>query len=76
MQPQIWAQVTFSSLEDSVDAQSPVRFNDAFVEHLDLAQLRFKVPELKNEGRPAYVSEVLLKNIFIATSMASAPAGD
>ncbi|MBK7234048.1 MAG: hypothetical protein IPH93_17720 [Saprospiraceae bacterium] len=34
-------QMQMSSLEDSIDQENPVRFIDAFVEHLDLPKLGF-----------------------------------
>ena len=46
-------QVTFSSLEDLIATDNPVRFVDAFVEHIDLIQLNFKISSLNKEGRPA-----------------------
>jgi len=49
------------SLEDFVDQDNAVRFLDAFVEHLDLVQLSFIVPENKKEGRPSYHPKVFLK---------------
>ena len=44
------SQLTFSSLEDLVSSDNPVRFIDAFAEHLDLKRLGFEVKELKKEG--------------------------
>lgn len=64
IQPQNRAQVTFNSLEDSVAPDNPVRLIDAFVEHLDLAQLKFNVSVLNKEGRPAFKSGVFLKLYF------------
>ena len=54
-------QVTFSTLESQIEESNPVRFVDAFVEHLDLSQLGFVINSLKPEGRPAYESEIFLK---------------
>jgi hypothetical protein len=48
--PQNRNQITFSSLEDKIAADNPVRFLEGFVEHLELEKLNFVVPELKTEG--------------------------
>ena len=64
IQPQNRSQVTFSSLEDGVAPDNPVRLIDAFVDHLDLAQLKFNVSILNKEGRPAFESTVFLKLYF------------
>ena len=40
-------QMTFGSLEDKINDDNPVRFIDAFVEHLDLPKLGFIVNTLK-----------------------------
>lgn len=58
------SQLTFSSLEDLVSADNPVRLIDAFAEQLDLKRLGFEVNELKREGRPAFESKVFLKLYF------------
>jgi len=52
------------SLEELIEADNPVRFVDAFVEKLDLAQLGFQMKDLKNEGRPAFHPKTLLKLYF------------
>jgi len=54
-------QMTFSNLEMQIEQDNPVRFVDAFGEHLDLSQLGFVVNQLKTEGRPAYESKLFLK---------------
>ena len=41
-------QITFSTLESQIEENNPVRFVDAFVEHLDLTQLGFVIDTLKN----------------------------
>lgn len=51
----------FSSLEDQVSAENPVRLIDAFIDKLDLQQLGFSKMVHKTEGRPAYAPQVLLK---------------
>lgn len=51
------------SLDDYIDEANPVRAIDAFVAHLDLAELGFDVvPEAT--GRPGYHPSVLLR-LFI-----------
>lgn len=54
-------QMQLRSLEDSIDQDNPIRFIDAFVDHLDLFKLGFQVKTLKNEGRPSFESSTLLK---------------
>ncbi len=44
------SQFEFKSLEDSIDAENPVRFIDAFVDKLDLTRLGFIINTLKKEG--------------------------
>ena len=47
-------QLVFSTLEIKIEQDNPIRFVDAFVEHLELSQLGFVVSALKTEGRPAF----------------------
>ena len=54
-------QMTLGSLEDKITDDNPVRFIDAFVEHLDLPKLGFIVNILKAEGRPCFDSRQFLK---------------
>ena len=54
-------QMIFSTLEMKIEQDNPVRFVDAFVEHLDLSQLGFVVSALKTEGRLAFESKLFLK---------------
>ena len=51
----------FSTLEIKIEQDNPVRFVDAFVDHLDKSQLGFVVSTLKTEGRPAFESKLFLK---------------
>jgi transposase len=51
----------FSTLEDQVGADNPVRLIDAFIDKLDLPQLGFTNTVHKSEGRPPYAPSVLLK---------------
>ena len=52
-------QITFSTLESLIEENNPVRFVDAFVEHLDLTQLGFLVNMIKTDGRTAFESKVI-----------------
>ena len=54
-------QLRFSSLEDSISADNPVRFIDAFVGIFDLTKLGFISKSLNREGRPSYQAQVFLK---------------
>ena len=47
-------QITFSTLESQIEENNPVRFVDAFVEHLDLTQLGFLINNLKKEDRHSF----------------------
>jgi transposase len=51
----------FSTLEDQVAPDNPVRLMDAFIDKLDLRQLGFTATVHKSEGRPPYAPQVLLK---------------
>jgi transposase/IS5 family transposase len=51
----------FSTLEDQVSAENPVRLIDAFIDKLDLQKLAFAALAHKTEGRPPYAPQVLLK---------------
>ena len=48
-------------LDDWVDENNPVRVIDAFVDALDLAELRFEGVDPAETGRPAYHPSALLK---------------
>jgi transposase len=52
------------AIEDYITEDNPVRFIDAFVDALDLAQLGFQKVELSETGRPPYHPGDLLK-LFI-----------
>lgn len=54
-------QMTIASLESSISADNPIRFIDAFVEHIDLKALGFEVQTLKTEGRPSFDTKIFLK---------------
>jgi transposase len=51
----------FSTLEDQLGAENPVRLIDAFIDKLDLQKLGFTHTIHKSEGRPPYAPQVLLK---------------
>jgi transposase len=54
-------QIFFSSLEDTISLDNPIRFIDAFAEAVALKSLGFEVQTLKTEGRPSYNTKVFLK---------------
>ena len=54
-------QLQVSSLEDTISADNPVRFIDAFVGTIDLEKLGFTPRVLKAEGRPSFDTQVFLK---------------
>jgi transposase len=54
-------QLHLSSLEDKIVPDNPVRFIDAFVEHIDLAKIGFPLVILKTEGRPSFNTKMFLK---------------
>lgn len=54
-------QMRFSSLEDSISQENPVRFIEAFVENISLRNLGFSTLTIKSEGRPSFDSKIFLK---------------
>jgi len=54
-------QTYFSTLENQVSADNPVRLIDGFVDKLHLQKLGFTKTVHKSEGRPPYAPAVLLK---------------
>ena len=54
-------QAFFSTLEDQIASDNPVRLIDAFIEKLELHKIGFVNLVHKNEGRPPYAPGVLLK---------------
>jgi len=54
-------QTYFSTLEDQVSSDNPVRLIDAFIDKLDLQQLGFTKTIHTSEGRPPFAPQVLLK---------------
>jgi transposase len=49
------------SLEDKIMPDNPIRFIDAFVNHIDLNKIVFATKILKTEGRPSFQTQVFLK---------------
>ncbi len=54
-------QMIFTSLEQEISKDNPVRLIDAFVEKIDLKALGIKWKEENQEGRPSYDAKVFLK---------------
>ena len=54
-------QLVFSSLEDPISKDNPVRFIDVFVESMDLGSLGFEDRTPKKEGRPSFNAQIYLK---------------
>ena len=54
-------QMTIASSESSISADNPIRFIDAFVEHIDLKALGFEMQTLKTEVRPSFDTIIFLK---------------
>ena len=54
-------QLQVSSLEDTISADNPVRFIDAFVNTISLEKIGFTARVLKTEGRPSFDTKVFLK---------------
>lgn len=54
-------QLQMSSLEDKISTDNPVRFIEAFVNHIDFEKIGFQSKVLKTEGRPGFATAVFLK---------------
>lgn len=54
-------QTCFSTLDDQLATDNPVRLIDVFVDKLDLQKLGFNKTIPRSEGRPPYSPQVLLK---------------
>ena len=54
-------QMIFTSFEERISEDNPVRFIDAFVENIDLIALGFELQTLKTEGRPSFKTQTFLK---------------
>ena len=57
-------QMEFGCLDEKIEQDNPVRFIEAFVEHIDLDQLGFHQRAIKTEGRPGFDSKLFLKIYF------------
>lgn len=53
--------VSFSSFEELIAPDEPVRLLDAFAEKQDLAKLGFRMKPSQEEGRPSFAPRFLLK---------------
>ena len=51
----------FSSLEDLISQENPVRYFKAFVEALDLGSLGFTLQTVKTEGLPSFDTKIYFK---------------
>jgi hypothetical protein len=65
-------QMFFSSLEDTILHENPVRFVDAFVEALSLPTVGFSVQTIKTGGRPRFdtksskfIHQVIVPLLFV-----------
>ena len=54
-------QMQMRSMDEFIGKDNPVRFIDAFVEHLQLDKLGFVLTEAKTEGLPSFNPKVFLK---------------
>ncbi|MFD2907410.1 transposase [Flavobacterium ardleyense] len=54
-------QICFSSLEDTISSENPIRFIHTFVGALSLEALGFSVQTVKSEGRPSFDTKIFLK---------------
>ncbi len=66
-------QTYFTTLDDQVSADNPVRLIDAFIDKLDLQQLGFSNTVHKTEGRPPYAPGILLKFYLPSSWRVSSP---
>ena len=57
-------QLSFGCLEDKIEQDNPVRFIEAFVEHIELEKLGFAARATKQEGRPGFDAKLFLKIYF------------
>ncbi|CAN5916868.1 hypothetical protein BH11BAC7_BH11BAC7_32500 [soil metagenome] len=54
-------QMNFSTLEDSINVDNPVRVIETFVNALDMKRIGIKENNLKTEGRPPFHAALFLK---------------
>nr|WP_225556139.1 hypothetical protein [Flavobacterium columnare] len=57
-------QLPVSSLEDKITSDNPVRFIDAFIEHIDLQKVGFTAVILKKKVVQVSISKCFLKSIY------------
>ena len=57
-------QLQISSLENKIASDNPIRFIEAFVEHISLEALGFTVITIKSEGRPSFDTKLFHKPIL------------
>ena len=57
-------QLQISSLEDKIASDNPIRFIEAFVEHISLEALGLTVITIKSEGLPGFDTKLFLKIYF------------
>jgi hypothetical protein len=50
-----------SSLEKTISPDNPLRFIDAFVDHVNLFKLGYAIQTLQKEGHPSYNGHLFLK---------------
>ena len=54
-------QMIFSSLEDTISLENPIRFIEAFVEDFSLSALGFSVQNINPARQPTFETKVFLK---------------
>jgi hypothetical protein len=54
-------QISFSSFEDRISRDNPVRFIDVFSGKIDLEKIGFSVKTLQKEGRPSFESSLFVR---------------
>jgi transposase len=57
-------QLSLGCMEELIEKDNPVGFIDAFVDKLDLGELKFQIAKIKAEGRPSFSPKILLKLYF------------
>lgn len=59
-----------------IDENNPVRVIDAFIDHLDVAELEITHAQPAATGSPPMIRELFLNYISMVTLAASVPAGN
>ncbi|SHG94841.1 hypothetical protein SAMN05444372_1125 [Flavobacterium micromati] len=57
-------QLQISSLQDKIASDNPIRFIEAFVEHISLEALGFAIQTIKSEGHPSFDTKLFLKFFY------------